>query len=148
MNNALGIRAPAGRSFAASFVVDNFFYIYGGFDLTGFLDDMWFFDISKNVWNSIALSVSPSQRSGAKFARVGRMAYLSCGFVGSNEQCSNDVWMFNIDAVTWKKLVIAGPVPVARSSHCWEFMDSYILLVCFAKYTFTNSGEVENVASL
>ncbi len=95
---------PSPRSGAASVVVDNKLYVFGGYGGgTGRLDDFYSFDFLTSTWEQVEVlgNVKPGCRenNGVVISDSSRSIILFGGYNGSN--WLNDLWKFDIDTKRW-----------------------------------------------
>lgn len=95
---------PSPRSGAASVVVDNKLYVFGGYGGgTGRLDDFYSFDFLTSTWEEVEVlgDVKPGCRenNGVVISDSSRSIILFGGYNGSN--WLNDLWKFDIDSKRW-----------------------------------------------
>jgi N-acetylneuraminic acid mutarotase len=103
------------RSDAASFVIGNKGYVFGGYDGNtshpneGRLSDLWEFDTENgnDTWTQLADFPGTARNSASAFA-IGTNGYIGLGFDGDNYL--KDFWEYNSLTDTWsQKADFAGP---------------------------------------
>lgn len=117
--------------------------IYGG-QRSGFLDDVWSFDLAARTWTSLTPSQRPPGRwFAASFVdRAGRFNVF--GGVTSNGNV-NDVWSFDLSARQWTKLSITNP-PSERNGSLAAYLEVEDRLLVFGGNG--NSGLLNDVWEL
>ena len=126
-------------------------YLFGGYNGTSWLNDLWMFDIDTQRWTCIqessdprstddsqsALGDLPSHRSVAR-GRVPsrRFGYVSVvhnnkfvlfgGFDGS--RWLNDMYEFDFGTNTWREIVARGSLPSVRSCPAWAKDDTHVYI--------------------
>ena len=79
----LSRKRPCCRFGYVSLVHDGKFILWGGFDGTKWMNDMWIFDFDSNKWNEIQqLGIPPSRRSCPAWAKDEKFVYIHGGFDG------------------------------------------------------------------
>jgi hypothetical protein len=79
----LSRKRPCCRFGYVSLVHDNKFILWGGFDGTKWMNDMWIFDFGSDKWNEIQqLGTPPSRRSCPAWAKDEKFIYIHGGFDG------------------------------------------------------------------
>jgi N-acetylneuraminic acid mutarotase len=79
----LSRKRPCCRFGYVSLVHDNKFILWGGFDGTKWMNDMWIFDFDSDKWNEIQqLGIPPSRRSCPAWAKDEKFVYIHGGFDG------------------------------------------------------------------
>jgi len=101
--NPVGTIQPPPRSGAASVVVRDRLYMFGGYGGgTGRLDDFYSFEFEKNQWEEVeVLSIEKPgcrENNGVVIGDSSRV-YLFGGYNGN--AWLNDLWMFDIDTKRW-----------------------------------------------
>ena len=106
--------APSARSGAAA-VFDQTrgrVVLFGGFDSSGYLADMWEYNVDTARWNPIVTATSPpARRFHAMAAEPGRIVL----FGGDSGVDRNDTWMFNTATAQWSA-GLASTVPARKWS--------------------------------
>ena len=124
---------PCSRSFHASTVVGDAIYIHGGLDAENkVLSSLHRFDTKFKKWSVVEPS---SSRQRKKFAKLPTLEICSepglshhCAvpyenrfimFIGgwNGKNRTSNVFLFDIDELTWSKVLIFGEIPVGLSSH-------------------------------
>lgn len=87
------------RQYATGFSANSKGYIFGGFDGTNYLNDLWQFDPINNTWTALT-SLPDLGRSGMVSMVLGDTAY----FIGGKttiENALNEVWAYQINEDIW-----------------------------------------------
>lgn len=106
-------KLPNRRSGAASVVVGDRMYVFGGYGGDGRLDDCWEFNFETRGWRKIEyLSASPGVRENNGVVEHERSLYLFGGYNGS--EWLNDFWQFNLDTRLWRRIEPRGDAPASR----------------------------------
>ncbi|CAE7632810.1 gacHH, partial [Symbiodinium pilosum] len=95
-------------------------WIFGGWDDSSGLNDMWKYSIQGGSWTRLPRSGSwPSSRGGHSVVAdaAGRQLFLFGGLADDDGEIFNDLWKFQIKDLTWSQLELMQPVPPARSGH-------------------------------
>ena len=83
----LSNRRPCCRFGYVSFIRDNKFILWGGFDGTQWLNDMYIFDFELEIWSEIRQhGALPSKRSCPAWAKDERFVYLHGGYDGEERK--------------------------------------------------------------
>lgn len=94
--------------------------IFGGETDSGFLDDVWAFDLASETWTEIDASGSkPTKRYGlgAVLDASRNRMLISHGFSASGR--FDDTWAFDLVANQWTELPTGNAFPQARCLHDW-----------------------------
>lgn len=100
--------------------------MFGGFDGTESLRDLWTFDIATNSWTNICQSCGPSlgRRRHTAIYDPGRDRMVVFGgeyYHVTNPPSPttrfNDVWALSLSSLTWTQLTTTGSPPTPRCSH-------------------------------
>lgn len=118
-------------------------YIFGGGDGVRALNDVWRLDVSdvnKMSWKLISAATTPLDESGngvhAVDEKPNARGYHTANMVGSKliifggsdgGECFRDVWVFDVDTLIWKSVVI--PVSYPRLSHTATIVGSYLFVI-------------------
>lgn len=107
-----GGSAPSPRDRLAACALQQSMYIFGGYDGTNRVNDLWRFDVSRNAWSCIdSPSALPSPRHSHSLCAHNDKLYLLFGYDGNYK---SDVWEFNPVRKTWVAIAARGPVPKPR----------------------------------
>jgi N-acetylneuraminic acid mutarotase len=116
-------RGPLPRTSHQAVVTKSYMYVFGGeftsrnHDKFRHYNDLWRIDLSTYVWEQVLSTkgVSPSPRSGHRMVTYKNVIVMFGGFYdsGKTTRYYNDVWVFNLDALTWeqKEISSSGPSP-------------------------------------
>eukprot|EP00903_Cladosiphon_okamuranus_P012455 g11664.t1 len=122
-----GDQIPGPRSGAASVVVGNKLFMFGGYGGSGRLDDFWEFDFETRVWKEVhCQGPSPGVRENNGVVEYKGSLYLFGGYNGS--QWLNDFHGFHIETRTWRKVEPAGAPPVSRFGYVAVVHSHYFCL--------------------
>lgn len=79
--------------------------------------DLWVFHLSMRKWEKIGASGGPSSRSGHRMVCVKKQLIVFGGFHDNlrDYKYFNDVYAFNLENYTWKRIEPAGTPPAPRS---------------------------------
>ncbi len=86
------------RSDAASFVIGNKGYVFGGYDGEDRLSDLWEFDSEADSWTQLAEFPGIPRNSATGFA-IGTKGYVGLGFDGNDYM--NDFWEYDTQTDAW-----------------------------------------------
>lgn len=121
---------PDPRSGAASVVVDNKLYIFGGYGGHGRLGDFVCYDFIKRTWKIIPNRGDiPGRRENNGMVCRGNCLYLFGGYNGEN--WLNDFHEFNLETQTWHKLEPKEdehPAPVPRFGYVSAVWSDYFVV--------------------
>ncbi|KAH7821105.1 uncharacterized protein MONOS_11185 [Monocercomonoides exilis] len=91
--------------FFAQFKVNNTFFIWGGWKVTGFSNTLWSFDFSLQVWKEVDQGDSiPEARYSMAYASDDNKLYIFGGISASG--LLNDLWEFDTQTKKWKVIKI------------------------------------------
>ena len=104
---------PGPRSGAASVIVSNRMFMFGGYGGSGRLDDFYEFNFDTKVWQRAEYTgPSPGVRENNGVVEYKGCLYLFGGYNGS--QWLNDFHEFNLDTSVWRMVEPNGPAPASR----------------------------------
>lgn len=81
--------------------------MFGGWNGTIRLNDLFEYDIDGNFWTEICMhpELIPAPRAGMSMCAVGEKIYLFGGS-GANSSCFNDIHIFDTKISTWQVAAI------------------------------------------
>ncbi|TEA22489.1 Host cell factor 1 [Colletotrichum sidae] len=134
----IGDRVPSKRRAHTACLYKNGIYIFGGGDGVRALNDVWRLDVSDMNKMSWKLVSGPERAPppGVRETRPKPRGYHTANMVGSKliifggsdgGECFNDVWVYDVDAHTWKSVAI--PVTFRRLSHTATLVGSYLFVI-------------------
>ena len=98
--------------------VANGFYIFAGYDVTNYFNDLYLYKREANEWEELSPNGSiPSARYGhtAVWSDVANGFYIFGGVDVGNS--FNDLYLYNREANEWEELSPTGSIPSARYGH-------------------------------
>lgn len=103
--------SPRDRLAAVSHRTDSI-YIWGGYDGSNRVNDLWRFDIPRNCWHSVdSIGAIPSPRHSHNAVEYDGRIYVLFGYDGNYR---SDISEFNILRKTWVGIQAKGQIPRAR----------------------------------
>lgn len=111
---------PTGRFGATAVLADDAMIVFGGYDGSAYLADLWSLDLSSLEWTQMAPDGSaapPARRRHTAIYDPSRNRMVVFG--GSNESgILNDAWELTLgDPPVWRQLTHSGDVPGGEASH-------------------------------
>lgn len=107
---------PSTRFGYVSAVHGDFMYVFGGYDGSAWLNDMFDFDFERGIWSATQVQgFIPSGRSCPSWATHNGSVYLFGGYDGVHRM--NDFHQFRMVSRTWSSVRSAGQVPSPRYFH-------------------------------
>jgi len=107
---------PSRRFGYVSVVHDNKFVLFGGFDGTRWLNDMFEFDLITNTWKTVQASGRlPSVRSCPAWIKDENYVYIHGGYDGVERKA--DFFACDLRTYTWSELPCKGTPPSPRYFH-------------------------------
>jgi len=107
---------PSTRFGYVSAVNGDFMYVFGGYDGSAWLNDMFDFDFERGMWTATQVQgFIPSGRSCPSWATHNGSVYLFGGYDGVHRM--NDFHQFRMGSRTWSSVRSAGQVPSPRYFH-------------------------------
>jgi|WetSurMetagenome_2_1015567.scaffolds.fasta_scaffold17666_4 N-acetylneuraminic acid mutarotase len=88
------------RAYATSFVIGTKGYLFGGYDGSHRLYDLWEFNTENDTWTQLA-DFPGNPRAGASAFVIGTNGYVGLGFDGGT--CLKDFWEYNSITDTWSQ---------------------------------------------
>lgn len=109
-------KAPSRRFGYVSVVHSGKFVLWGGFDGSRWLNDMYVFDFASNTWSEIQASGTlPSVRSCPAWAKDGSSFYIQGGYDGVERK--SDFFACDLATYTWTEMPCLGTPPSPRYFH-------------------------------
>src|SRR4051794_3088701 len=91
------------------------------------------------TWTQPTLNgIIPSERGGCTCTAVGSEIYLFGGHSYDKKtgwSCYNDIFVFNVNTMTWSQASLAENPPLPRTSHTAVSFDSEVLIFGGNSYT-------------
>merc|ERR1712232_1011789 len=107
---------PSTRFGYVSSAHGDYIYIFGGYDGSAWLNDMFDFSFERGMWSVTSVQgFIPSGRSCPSWATHNGSVYLFGGYDGVHRM--NDFHQFRMGSRTWSSLRSAGQVPSSRYFH-------------------------------
>lgn len=111
--------APTGRESHSITAVGQRLFVYGGFDGSRVLNDMYVYDTHAGLWSQlIHTSISPPARAGHSATTLGLPAHLIVFGGANSSRRFADVQLFDTVESHWTKASVRGRTPEARYYHC------------------------------
>ncbi|TYZ68802.1 hypothetical protein PybrP1_005218 [[Pythium] brassicae (nom. inval.)] len=118
-----GAWKPRARQGHCSVLVDDKIFCFGGKNAatTMFYNDMFYFDVRRNVWvNPQPTGSFPAPRSYAGMAAGRDKIFVYGGYDG--RQQFGGIYAFDVARSRWDKVAAAGEKPTARMNHSLTFV--------------------------
>lgn len=133
-----GATMPYRRSGAASVVVGDKMYVFGGYGGDGRLDDFWEYTFEGRSWRQIEYnSSSPGVRENNGVVEHDGKLYLFGGYNGS--EWLNDFWEFDLESRIWRQLEPRGDPPASRFGYVsMTWRDVFLLFGGYDGATWLN----------
>jgi N-acetylneuraminic acid mutarotase len=107
---------PSARFGYVSSVSEEAMFIFGGYDGSAWLNDMYDFDFKRGAWSqTVVTGFTPSGRSCPSWATLNNTVYLFGGYDGVHRM--NDFHQFKMGTRIWSAVRSAGQVPSPRYFH-------------------------------
>lgn len=109
----------------------NCLYVFGGYNLNEFLNDLVVYCFrtgATNLWNAVAHSNPwPAARHGHAMTSIKEKLYMFGGILANGEHGS-DLWMYDVNSQHWTQLAVSSDVkPSAVASHTLTAVDDMYL---------------------
>jgi len=115
-NGIMNTVVPSRRFGYVSVVHNHKFVLFGGFDGTRWLNDMYEFDFQTKTWTQIhAKGTLPSVRSCPAWAKDDTHVYIQGGYDGVERKA--DFFACNLSTYTWMEMPCRGNSPSPRYFH-------------------------------
>lgn len=115
-NNRVQGKIPSRRFGYVSVVHDNKFVLFGGFDGSRWLNDMYVFDFATAQWQEIVSSgVKPTARSCPAWAKDDTHVYIQGGYDGVERK--SDFFACDLSTYHWTEMPCLGQPPSPRYFH-------------------------------
>ncbi|CAD7975498.1 unnamed protein product [Amoebophrya sp. A25] len=106
---------PRQRSLHVGIVLNDCLWIFGGYDGSNRVNDLYKFDFKRSKWSQIQTQSSPSVRDRHVVVAYKDSLYIFGGYDGNNRV--NDFWEFDTVRSEWAVVSGEGMPPSARHSH-------------------------------
>lgn len=94
-------------------------YVFGGFDGSRVLNDLYYFDTHTGLWQQLVhTGISPPARAGHSTTALGVPAHLLIFGGANSSRRFNDVQLFDTVDHHWTKPSVRGRPPAPRYYHC------------------------------
>ena len=94
----------------------DFFYVFGGYDGTSWLNDLHEFSFLTETWSQVLTQgPEPSVRSCPSWAQYQQSVFIFGGYDGVHRM--NDFHELDLDGKVWKLVKFSGPAPSPRYFH-------------------------------
>ncbi|XP_074654134.1 multiple epidermal growth factor-like domains protein 8 [Tubulanus polymorphus] len=128
--DGLGMKPRTGH--ASAFIEStNILWIFGGYDLNSYHNDLQYFDFERNVWGSVNASRSlwPTARHEHTIVGFGTVFYMYGGVLADGRH-TNELWVFDTMIYVWKRLATSSFIqPLGVGGHTMTFVDNMWLYV-------------------
>lgn len=127
-------RPPPPRANHSSSIIKDKLYIFGGWDGSKRLNDLFMFQISTFTWSQVeVVGESPAPRAGMELCNVNDKLYLFGGS-GPHAYCFNDLYTFDPKSSSWEhcnNILDAenNPNPNARAGHSMTLVDCKLYII-------------------
>jgi hypothetical protein len=128
-HNSFNNLAPKRYGHTAVGIGDNTIFVFGGTDGTTYYNDLHIFDTASFTWITTKThGQAPSPRSGHSCVLYGtNMLFVFGG--GNDMKLFNDLFVLNIDSMTWAKIQPKGTLePVKRIHHTANVLANKMIL--------------------
>jgi N-acetylneuraminic acid mutarotase len=131
--------SPSARnSLAMAYIGGDQVLLFGGrYDITGYENDTWVYDLSANTWTQLFPVTSPSARYAHAMASLGGNQVLMFG--GYTGSYSGQTWVYDLSETTWTH-VFPTSSPSARFLHDMAPLDGRQVIL-FGGQTGTLYGD-------
>jgi len=120
-------KRPCCRFGYVSVTHNNNFILWGGFDGTDWLNDMYIFNFESSKWTEIEqLGTLPSRRSCPAWAKDENFIYLHGGYDGNERK--DDFFSFCLDTCTWTQMPNRGNKPSPRYFHSCVLFENKLIM--------------------
>lgn len=109
--------SPSPRRYSSLVTIDKSLYLFGGRDENERMNDLWEFNVETNKWKEIISykGKPPTPRAAHTGVSYKNTYYIFGGNSFDKEQ--NDLYEFNVQNFTWKKIVTTGDIIPPRFWH-------------------------------
>jgi N-acetylneuraminic acid mutarotase len=133
LSDIKGTRPPP-RANHSSSIIKNNLYIFGGWDGTKRLNDLFSFDLVQFMWTQVqVVGESPAPRAGMEICNVNDQLYLFGGS-GPHAFCFNDLYTFDTITSSWQhcnnfRSSNSSLQPKARAGHSMTLVDCKLYII-------------------
>ena len=127
------MRPPPRANNSSSIIQDNL-YIFGGWDGSKRLNDLFVFNLKQFIWSQISVvGESPAPRAGMELCNVNDKLFLFGGS-GPHAFCFNDLYTFDPVSSSWEHCnnfrdPENNPNPKARAGHSMTLVDCKLYII-------------------
>ncbi len=113
---------------SANLLAANLILVFGGFDSHTYFNDLYILDLTTRTWSLVEPmgDACPPPRYAHTTTMVGRQL-LVFGGCGADTQALNDLWIFDLETLTWICPALSGVPPEPRSYHTASLIGDKIL---------------------
>lgn len=132
----VGKKQPPGRHSHCAVVYQNCMWVFGGISDGKQMEDLWYFDFTKNSWFLVPSTPKnwPASRWGHTAVVYSDEMYI---FGGYTDSYSNELWRFSFSKLKWSLVETKGDMPLPRQFHsAVTFEDSMFVYGMFSSPTF------------
>ena len=131
LNDVQGRRPPPRANHSSSIIGHNL-YIFGGWDGSKRLNDLFNFNIATHIWSQVqVVGESPAPRAGMELCNVSEKMFLFGGS-GPHAYCFNDLYTFDPSTATWEhcnNMLENEKSPNARAGHSMTLVDCKLYII-------------------
>jgi N-acetylneuraminic acid mutarotase len=112
----------------ATLLAQNLILVFGGYDSHSFYNDLYILDLNVRKWSEVEVlgTARPPPRYAHTATIVGRQLVV---FGGQGKNAAlNDLWIFDLETLTWMSPTISGTPPLARSYHTANLIGDKLLI--------------------
>lgn len=130
----LGGTRPPPRANHSSSIIKHNMYIFGGWDGSKRLNDLFVFSLKEFIWSQVqVVGESPAPRAGMELCNVNDKLFLFGGS-GPHAYCFNDLYTFDPDCSTWEHCnnfrdPDTNPNPKARAGHSMTLVGCKLYII-------------------
>ncbi|CAE7472602.1 unnamed protein product, partial [Symbiodinium necroappetens] len=106
--------------------------VFGGEYGTILHDELWILSLRQNSWKKPTVPFSPAGRVGHSAVWQSLPKRRMLVFAGQSGSLLNDLWAYQAETSTWKRLQSAGPGPTPRSRHSAVWDEATESMLVFA----------------
>ncbi|KAK5574910.1 hypothetical protein RB653_010164 [Dictyostelium firmibasis] len=141
---------PSPRYFHSCSVINGKAFIFGGYNGTSLLNDLYVLNIESMEWICPPTKGDlPTPRAGHTSIAIGTRLFIFGGAIegdpsSSNAHCDNDLYMFEPELNYWTLLKTSGTLPSPRTGHVCLPISSKILIIGGSDAILNNKLKLSN----
>ncbi|KAF2074876.1 hypothetical protein CYY_003831 [Polysphondylium violaceum] len=123
-------------------------YVFGGYDGTSLMNDMYVLNIDNLEWSCPPVRGDPpTPRCGHSSVSIGSRLFIFGGSVdepAGTPHCNNDLYVFDTESFTWSLIKTSGINPSPRTGHVCLPISSRLLILGGSEGVLNSKSKIHN----